>query len=243
MALAIVGSAGAVAAEPSAGPVRYRVGYKAGHGNGYVGLDATVELRPHLALGLYAAPILDTGARGVVLAPMLQLGLHARGSSPYLEVGVPYRRVRFGDVAAGGVGLVINGGYEWVVRGRISVQVGAGLRFQGAVAGRLGATMTTQPGYLSVDGAVGLRYLIRWNASRESLLASGPRNPPMSPPASTSEIAWLLKSFGDASAAASDRLVSCAPRAPHASATSMRSLTMSHALVSPCAAASPSAKA
>ena len=142
-------------------PIRLRLGGASGGGLGPVGLTASADVRPHLGLGLEVAPVLADGGRGLVLAPTIQLRARSQRSTPFVAVALPYRRVSFGDVGAGSVGVVVQGGYELVIAGRVSLQLGVGFHLQRAARGRADLTMTTQPGYLAPTAELDLRYLVR----------------------------------------------------------------------------------
>ena len=130
-------------------PIVLRLGAASGGGLGPVGLTAAIDVVPHLGLGLDAALVLADGGRGLVLAPTIQLRARAQRSTPYIAAALPYRRVAFGDVWTGSLGLVVQGGYELVIAGRVSLQLGVGLHLQRAARGQADLTMTTQPGYLA----------------------------------------------------------------------------------------------
>jgi hypothetical protein len=135
------------------------IGYKASGALGWLGAELAWE--PSKFGATFAvAPRFYSDARGIAAAFAVLRTLYANGTTPYVAVGGIVHVLYFGDVPAGGVGAYVSSGIERRWR-NLGVQVGAGLKLMGRVAGSNDTVMVSQPGVMFWYAELGLRYYIQ----------------------------------------------------------------------------------
>ena len=144
--------------EPIKQPIA--VGYKNGTGLGYLGASVSTPLTRHLVFALQVFALQPESQWGVGLAPAIQLYLFGRPRwSPYLELGVQYVRMHFGEgFSGGGFGGYGTAGYEFNFDGGLSIQVGIGFHGRQEITAQQGIVTATQSSLFGSHYDLGLRY-------------------------------------------------------------------------------------
>lgn len=148
-----------VAAPAPLTPRRLAVGYRRGTGLGWLGLGARLAVTPRLTPSLSVFGQADASDRGLAIVPALRLSLRdGYRAGPYVEGGLQYLRLWFGDAAGGGLGGYGSVGWELRHRSGLGLELGVGLHGKPAIHATDGNVSVEQPATFGVHWDAGLHY-------------------------------------------------------------------------------------
>ncbi len=136
----------------------FGIGYKAGNGVGFAGLDLIVSPFKHLSFELQGSSFFGGFDSGFAIAPGVVGAWHDQGSTPYVKLGAIYIHATLDDAVVDGTGGFANIGYEWKWDYGLGIQLGGGVGYLQELKAVSGNESVTIGGKVSPNLEIGVRY-------------------------------------------------------------------------------------